>query len=77
MRWVVWINGQPLLLGPGVEPTRENVNKRLQEKRCAPLDVADEIGAITKLGTNFMHQFDWTREHYPEDYTALDELSEV
>ena len=77
MRWVVWINGQPLLLGPGESPTAENVNKRLKVKRFDPLTTHDTIDAITNIGPNLMSGFEWVRKYYPEEYIVLDELTDT
>lgn len=38
-RWIVWVDGMPVLLGRGVEPTEENVNKQLRQLGRGPLVV--------------------------------------
>lgn len=77
MRWIVWVNGWPFILGPGELPTEENTNKVRKAHRNPPLGDDDVITAITQAGPNFSYQFEWARKYYPKGYTVLDELVEA
>jgi hypothetical protein len=72
------VNNNPLLLGNGEEPTKENVNRMVRRMGHRHIDPArDTIAAVTKAGPNFISQFEWMREYYPDWYTPLDEMAEA
>lgn len=49
LRWVVWINGVPLLLGQGVEPTEWNVNAARAQMFLKPLNEHDEVNGVSVI----------------------------